>query len=257
MPRPNKTGLDYFPLDVDFFEDEKIEFIKAEFGIKGEIIALRLLCKIYRNGYWIKWGEDESLLMASRVGEGFTGAFVLEVVKGLVRRCFFDKRCFNSFQILTSPGIQSRYFSAVDRRQTVNIVKEYTLISVYDYINEDNVNIYSINTDSGTQSRVKESRVKESKELLDARAKVFFDQVAEFVGKYPKQMLRAFYDYWTEVNKSGTKMKFEMEKTWQLSKRIKRWADNDKSFSGKKEAEQAPNPMIERLKAAEKKHLNG
>jgi hypothetical protein len=23
MARPNKTGLDYFPLDVDFFEDMK------------------------------------------------------------------------------------------------------------------------------------------------------------------------------------------------------------------------------------------
>ena len=37
MARPNKIGLDYFPLDVDIFEDEKISAISGEFGIKGEI----------------------------------------------------------------------------------------------------------------------------------------------------------------------------------------------------------------------------
>ena len=34
MARPRKTGLDYFPFDVDFFEDEKIVAIAGEFGLK-------------------------------------------------------------------------------------------------------------------------------------------------------------------------------------------------------------------------------
>ena len=38
MARPVKDGLDYFPLDVDVFEDEKIEAIAGEFGLKGEDI---------------------------------------------------------------------------------------------------------------------------------------------------------------------------------------------------------------------------
>lgn len=41
MARPNKTGLDYFPLDIDFFDDEKIVAISGEFGIKGEIVAIK------------------------------------------------------------------------------------------------------------------------------------------------------------------------------------------------------------------------
>ena len=44
MARPNKIGLDYFPLDVDIFEDEKISAISGEFGIKGEITVIKLLC---------------------------------------------------------------------------------------------------------------------------------------------------------------------------------------------------------------------
>ena len=40
MARPTKDGLDYFPLDVDVFEDEKIEAIAGEFGLKGEIAVI-------------------------------------------------------------------------------------------------------------------------------------------------------------------------------------------------------------------------
>ena len=55
MARPNKNGLDYFPLDVDFLEDEKMLAISGEFSVKGEIITLRLLCEIYRNGYFVEY----------------------------------------------------------------------------------------------------------------------------------------------------------------------------------------------------------
>ena len=109
MGRKAKTGLDYFPVDVDLFTDDKMLLISSEFGIKGEIIYIRLLCKIYKNGYFYQWGEDEALLFAKGVGNEITGALVNEVVKGCVRRSLFDERVFNMFKILTSKGIQERY----------------------------------------------------------------------------------------------------------------------------------------------------
>ena len=36
-----------------------------------------------------------------------------------------------------------------------------------------------------------------------------------------------FIDYWTEMNKSKTKMKFEMQETFDISRRLKRWIRND------------------------------
>ena len=38
-----------------------------------------------------------------------------------------------------------------------------------------------------------------------------------------------FIDYWTEPNKSGTKLRFELEKTWSIDRRLKRW--NNSSFN--------------------------
>ena len=57
MARPKEEGLKYFSFDVDFFNDEKIEAISGEFGIKGEITTIKLLCAVYRNGYFIEWNE--------------------------------------------------------------------------------------------------------------------------------------------------------------------------------------------------------
>jgi hypothetical protein len=40
-----------------------------------------------------------------------------------------------------------------------------------------------------------------------------------------------FFNYWSEANHSNTKMKFELEKTWDLQKRINRWILNSKKWT--------------------------
>jgi hypothetical protein len=144
MARTNKVGIDYFPFDVDFFNDEKVEFTSARFGVKGEIIAIRLLCKIYRNGYYTEWNDDESTLLAKRAGDGITPTLVSEIVKELVKRGFFDRSLFDRFGILTSNGIQKRYFEITSRYKQIDVIQEYLLVNLE---NKDNVYIIHINAD--------------------------------------------------------------------------------------------------------------
>lgn len=158
----NKTGLDYFPFAIDFFDDDKIQFVGARFGLKGENIAIRLLCKIYSEGYFYKFGEDEALLFAKRVGDGCQYSFVNDVVYELVKRGFFDKSIFDRFKLLTSAGIQKRYFEAVSRRKDVDIYGKLLLIDVskMDNVNilPDNVYIIDSNGNISAQSKVKKSK---------------------------------------------------------------------------------------------------
>lgn len=67
------------------------------------------------------------------------------------------------------------------------------------------------------------------------RKKVFENSLVPFVvsrgGIYQPQMIRAFFNYWTEKNKTGTKMRFEMEKTWETQKRLVTWSNNEKQFN--------------------------
>ena len=65
-------------------------------------------------------------------------------------------------------------------------------------------------------------------ENLEKRNKSFYESLVPYVDTYGKELIRAFYDYWTEPNKSKTKMRFELEKTWDVKRRLNTWASRDK-----------------------------
>lgn len=132
MARPFKQGLNYFPVDIDIFDDDKISLITSEFGAVGESILIRLLCKIYKNGYYYKWGGDECSLFCKWAGAIFVPNQVNEVLAGLLRRSIFDNRVFESFGILTSVGIQKRYLQAAYQRRNLEIIPEIWLIDLPD-----------------------------------------------------------------------------------------------------------------------------
>ena len=66
-----------------------------------------------------------------------------------------------------------------------------------------------------------------AKNTIATRADSFFQQVFAFSRQYPEQLLYDFYEYWSEPNRSKTKMRFEQQATWDLSRRLARWARNN------------------------------
>ena len=73
-------------------------------------------------------------------------------------------------------------------------------------------------------------------ESLSLKDKHLFDRSIPFnqsvfttenIQKYGQQMLQDFYEYWTEPNPSHTKMRFELQKTWDVNRRLARWARNN------------------------------
>ena len=127
MARPLKTGLDYFPFDVDFFDDDKISAVFVEFGVKGEITAIKLLCAIYREGYYAEW-KDSLRIKLLKVLPGISEDLLEKIVNRLVKWEFFDKGLFDSARVLTSRGIQTRYFKSKRRAPTPDM--PYILIHV-------------------------------------------------------------------------------------------------------------------------------
>jgi hypothetical protein len=83
-----------------------------------------------------------------------------------------------------------------------------------------------------------DKNVKNDKEV---RKISFADKVVAF--SYPKSMLEDFIGYWTESNENENKMRFEMEKVFDIKRRLKNWADNQNKFFTKgKETELVYNP---------------
>lgn len=73
------------------------------------------------------------------------------------------------------------------------------------------------------------NRNRNRSEDISKREDVFKSEVFEFAEKYPEVMLNKFCNYWTEKNTKG-KMRFEFEKTFEISKRLATWASRDKDI---------------------------
>jgi hypothetical protein len=82
---------------------------------------------------------------------------------------------------------------------------------------------------------------------IELRKKKFASTLEPFLISYGKELINDFYKYWTEPNKSNTKFKQELEKTWSLERRLETWAKNDKSFSRKETTPQQPTITYKKL----------
>ncbi|EAD8780235.1 DUF4373 domain-containing protein [Listeria monocytogenes] len=184
MARPLKEGLDYFPLDVDADYDDKFQLIETLHGPTGFAIMIKLFMKIYSQNFFYKWTETEQILFAKRVNVDINT--LKTVVNDCIKYHLFDNNLFNEFQILTSLGIQERYFTAIGRRKKQIVVLEYLLLDRSEvtnlcpkivFANINGVND-DINTEQeglmstlSTQTKVKESKVNKSKAVGNAQEK--------------------------------------------------------------------------------------
>ena len=74
--------------------------------------------------------------------------------------------------------------------------------------------------------KVKEERIGDFKKSLYKYSSTYSGK-DKFKVTYPNNMLKDFFEYWTESGDNDVKLKFEKEKTFGTSARLKRWSNND------------------------------
>jgi hypothetical protein len=82
---------------------------------------------------------------------------------------------------------------------------------------------------------IQETNLPINKITIEERKLKFADTLKPFLETYGKDLLNDFFKYWTEPNKSNTKFKQELEKTWSLERRLETWSKNDKNFNKDKQ----------------------
>lgn len=89
---------------------------------------------------------------------------------------------------------------------------------------------------------------------IEERKLKFASSLQIFLPQYGREVLNEFYGYWTEPNKSNTKFRQELEKTWDLNRRLERWTKSDFS-KGKTISTGQPSKMESMVNSA-KEALN-
>ncbi len=98
--------------------------------------------------------------------------------------------------------------------------------NIADNVN-DNVNV--INNIASSEAPAKKIN------NIEERILKFADTLRPFIEKYGKETITDFYKYWKQPNKSNTKFKQELEKTWDVNLRLETWAKNEIKYGSKKE----------------------
>ena len=68
------------------------------------------------------------------------------------------------------------------------------------------------------------------KKTLEQRKKEFANKLIPFIEKYGKEIIREFYDYWSEHNDGGLKMAFEKKSTFSIEHRLRTWNKNNTKY---------------------------
>lgn len=166
MARPLSRGIEYYPLDVDFLNDLKIKKIMKSCGPNSIAIIILLLGNIYGDeGYFMKWDEDVCFLVADAVGA--KEVYVKEVLKKCLQVDLFSSELFEKYKIITSKGIQKRFFEITKRRKRETLINKYLLVNVTEtgvIVAETPITVAEtgVIVSKSTQSKVKESKVKKS-----------------------------------------------------------------------------------------------
>lgn len=162
MARPQKEALEYFPLDVDIDQDDKLIVPIAKHGMLGFGVIIKLMMEIYKNGYYYPWTEKELYVFPFKIS--VESEKVNEIVIDCINSGFFCKNQYNRNQILTSYGFQKRFLLATTRRKDATINNHYLVEK--ELLNTETELLNTETKESSaksTQSKVKESKVNESK----------------------------------------------------------------------------------------------
>ena len=60
--------------------------MEAKYGIKESYLMMLLLCKIYKDGYYLQWGEEQNMIFAHKLGREFAQEEVSDMISILLEK---------------------------------------------------------------------------------------------------------------------------------------------------------------------------
>ena len=151
------------------------------------------------------------------------------ISKGMTDGWFFNTESNIEADTTLNPYHQRKCIKNLKKHQIIETKRKGIPAKQYFKINEFQVMQILNNLlvkDSTTINKNKEIRIINN--TISNRRNDFVFEVLTF--NYDESILNGFIDYWTEPNKSNTKMKFELNKTWKTELRLKTWATNQKKW---------------------------
>jgi len=231
MARPQKNNADYFPHDNNMWSDRKIVALRNKFGLEGYAIWNLLLESLCESENFELDTTEQNLLAEFWCieKEKLKGILAFMEQLKLIQR---EQNKISCQKLVAR--LQPMLLERARKRKWAR--KRWEKDGNSEEIDGDNPSNSEQSTESSTQKerKEKESKEKESKKEKEPtpaqKARRFFKEIDE--QNLPDDDERKkFYNYWTELSKSGKKQRWELEKTFDVKRRWDTWQDRASKFN--------------------------
>ena len=187
--------------------------LAKQVGLKGAVLLADLISK-------------EEYFIANGMTDGWFFNTEANIERDTTLTSYQQRKCLKTlkkYEIIETKrkGIPAKQYFKINEANLLNILScEETEGLVVNKLNDlSETKLTTIN---------KNKEIKINNNTISNRRDEFVFEVLSF--DYEESILNGFIDYWTEPNKSNTKMKFELNKTWSTKLRLKTWAANQKKW---------------------------
>ncbi|MBC7486065.1 MAG: DUF4373 domain-containing protein [Cytophagaceae bacterium] len=258
MARSEKTTVDYFPFLCK--EGKAMYYIETKYGNDGYATWVKLLRQlaVTSNHYLNLKDKIELKFIAAKCN--VSEAKLINIIVDLCEMGEMNTELWQECNIVFSEKFIENIQDAYKKRNNhcITLVDLRILLQGLGILKQDKStpkvsgNPHTILDDSISENTIPENSIEKDKGAATAtppptptislkeREKAFFDSLTPYVKDYGREMLRAFYNHWSQINPGGKKMWFEMQKTFELSKRLQTWKANDIAWNKEGKGGAAP-----------------
>tara|TARA_R100000152_G_C6777909_1_gene208123 strand:+ start:1144 stop:1944 length:801 start_codon:yes stop_codon:yes gene_type:complete len=174
--------------------------------------------------------KDNKVLIGNQLIKVNKGSFITSQKQLMIEFNWGTSRLRNFLELLKKDKMIEINSNAISTLITINNYSELQGLQT------DNKPIAKRKqTDSKLIAKTNNNENNENNENNDNKEQEFINQVlAEGIKITPMvapDIIDDFCNYWTERNVGGTKMKYEMEKTFDIKRRLNRWLKNQKDWN--------------------------
>ena len=231
------------------------EYINHKISNRSEYVFRKLIERKGAAAYGVYWYILEELYESG-------GKMLFEEIESIsnalcVRKDFVASviKSFSLFQYDSDSFWSDEVIEQIEKRQKLKEKRKEAANKRW--VSEKNIIVLEKEKEVESSPIVKPTRVNKEQEMK-SREREFYNVLVPFVKTYGREMIREFFDYWSEPNKSHSKMRFEQERTWDLTRRLQTWEkrsrngfgkyNTDKSEANYKAVEAYRNESIQNLK---------
>lgn len=213
--------LPYFKFEPSEWENGSIQIMSHE--VKGVFIDL---CSMY----WQRLGNLPYKLAVQKLCGGNATALdslyadqIIQIIEGQICIDFLNEQ-LGEFENTSEQNAENARKGWEKRRKDATVMRPH---SDPNAIREEKIRGKKRKVDEIREENIIPKVAATKVATIEDRQFSFMEELKPFVEIYGKEMLRDFFDYWIEKNKDGRKMRFEMQKVFDVNRRLKTWSKNN------------------------------